>query len=84
MKTINNWYNPKAEKTTKKSRINLTSLFSWIAVLVVIVSFWASVAVVYKKDYVPHAIARIENKEKKILAAHKTVQKKIGGTHTLI
>lgn len=84
MKAIKTWYNPELETVTKKSSINLTSLFSWITVLVVMASFWTAVAVAYKRDYVPHAIAKIENKEKKVLAAHRTIQKKTGGTHTLI
>lgn len=84
MKTIKSWYNPEQNKTNQNSKISLTALFSWITVLMVIVLFWAGVAVVYKRDYVPNAIAKIEHKEKKFLAAHKTLQKKLGGTHTMI
>ena len=84
MKTIKTWYNPGQTQPAEKSRISLTSLFSWLTVLLVIVLFWSAVAVGYKRDYVPHAIAKIENKEKKFLAAHRTLQKKLGGTHSWI
>jgi hypothetical protein len=79
MKIIQKFYNPAANNKGKLPRISLTSLFSWITVLAVIVLFWSGVAEVYKKDYVPRAIAKIEHKEKKFLATHKTLQKKFIG-----
>ena len=81
---MKNWYNPAQNKASNNTRISLMSLFSWVAVLMVIVLFWTSVAVAYKRDYVPHAIAKIEHKEKTFLASHKSLQKKLGGTHTMI
>ncbi len=65
-------------------RISITALLSWITVMVVIGMFWAGVAVVYKKDYIPHTVAKIEHKEKKFIAAHKALQKKLTGIRSLV
>ena len=84
MKTIKSWYNPAQNKCANEKRVSVVSLFSWVAVLMVIVMFWSGVAVAYKKDYVPHAIAKIEHKEKKFLANHKAIQKKLSGIRSMV
>ena len=85
MQTIKAWYNPKSHKANNKSKISTIALFSWLSVLVVIVMFWSAIAVGFKRDYVPRAIAKVEHKERKFLASHKSLQKKLGnGTHSLI
>ena len=84
MRKIITWYNPAQKRCANTSRINLISLFSWLAVLMVIVLFWTAVAVACKGDYVPHAIAKIEHQEKKFLVAHKTLTKKTSGMHSFI
>ena len=76
MKTANRFYNPAVPKEEKSTGINITSLFSWLAVLFVIVLFWTGAVIAYERDYVPHAIANIEHQEKKFLDTHKTLQKK--------
>ncbi len=82
MKKITTVYNPDSINHKKSARISLISLISWLTVLVVIVMFWAGVAVVYKKDYVPHAIAKLEHREKKFLATHKTLHRKLTGNRS--
>ena len=82
MKTINTFYNPRSKKTS--DGLSITSILSWTTVLVVILMFWAGIAVVYKKDYVPHAVAKIEHKERKFLATHKAIQKRLTGIRGLV
>ncbi len=84
MEIIKTWYNPASKKWSNKSKISMTALFSWLTVMMVIVMFWAAAAFIYKRNYVPQAIAKIEHKEHRFLAAHKSMQKKLGGTHSLI
>lgn len=82
MRTNNN----SAGSTNKKEkfRLNKTALFSWIAVLAVTLVFWAVVAVAYRDDYVPRAVAKIHHKEQRFFANHKALQRKMAGIRNSI
>ena len=61
----------------EKSKINKTVLFTWITVMMLTVFFWSGVAFIYKQDYVPHAVAKLQQKQEKFLDKHKALQKKL-------
>ena len=83
MKIISAFYNP-ASNNKKQPLISVVSLLSWITVLFVIAIFWLGIAVVYKRDTIPHTIAKIEHKEMKFLASHKALHKRITGIRSLV
>ena len=72
------------KKAASHNSINITSLLSWISVFMVVFIFWSAIIFVCEKDYVPHAIAKIEHKEKHFMASHKILQKRFTGFYNLV
>ena len=79
MTTTNFSSNSENQNQQKSSGISMVSLFTWISVFAILIMFWTGMSVVYKKDYVPRTIAKIEHREKVFFANHKILQKKFIG-----